>query len=467
MLRLSRGRTLVHGPQPTGRGWGLLVAGMAILTAAALWERQDLLLLGLALVMLPLASMIVVALSRPRLGVHRVLAPDVIAVGDDSVVSLTLTNPQGHSGMATAWRDLVPNGIRPQHAKPLPLEGAAGTRFLNGTGALVVRHRVRADARGIFDIGPLVVLRRDPFGLARCEYSLGPAGRLVVTPRVDPLSEDELETFGGDGSELQVLRRTSPEADELIAREYRAGDPMRRVHWRATARFGELMVRQEEQRSNPEAWIVFDTRRRAQAEARHPSAREAADAEFERAVGLIAALGARLIDLGYRVSVLETGTAQLVHSRGAVRSGLRGSAAPAYEEPGGERALLVGLAGVHPRDGENAGYSAELTGALHREGGTAPVFAVLLGATEELNIALSAVPTLSHSATAFLVGDGAAPLEHALTAAGWRCAAYVEGTRPHIAWLAARSAVGPDARAPGGPGAAFGDQHGRRAPGHG
>ena len=45
-----------------------------------------------------------------------------------------------------------------------------------------------------------------------------------------------------------------------MTREYRHGDPMRRVHWAATARHGQLMVRQEESVTTPEATIVLDSR---------------------------------------------------------------------------------------------------------------------------------------------------------------------------------------------------------------
>ena len=55
-----------------------------------------------------------------------------------------------------------------------------------------------------------------------------------------------------------------------MTREYRHGDPMRRVHWAATARHGELMVRQEESVTTPEATIILDQRLAAFPRGAHP-----------------------------------------------------------------------------------------------------------------------------------------------------------------------------------------------------
>jgi uncharacterized protein (DUF58 family) len=48
--------------------------------------------------------------------------------------------------------------------------------------------------------------------------------------------------------------------DDVIPREYRDGDERRRVHWRSTARYGELMVRREEQRWRNRATVLLDGR---------------------------------------------------------------------------------------------------------------------------------------------------------------------------------------------------------------
>lgn len=418
---------VVRGPRPTARGYGLAAAGLVVLAGSVGWWRQDLLLLGLALVLLPLASMLAVGLARPRLVVARSLVPDVVAAGEETSVVVTLKNTGGPAPSILAWRDLTPRGIGGHARESLPV--TAGSGFAAGRGSLVLRHSVRTEGRGMYTIGPVALVIGDPFGLARREHALGPTASLVVTPRFAPLSPDDLGSPGGDGSDREVLRRANPGADEVIAREYRTGDPLRRVHWRATARLGELMVRQEEQHSDPEAWILFDTLTAG------PSA------QFENAVRLVASLGSTLLGLGYRVRIVETGAPQLgrFSSRAvdqAVAGGAAGGvvyavdAAAEFDRSGGRRALLVGLAAVEQRQRPNDSLAAVLLGGLRRAGASAPVFAVLLGAPERYQDPLGEFASVSGPATAFVAGAATAA-EERLVSAGWRVAPYPRGGGHH------------------------------------
>ncbi len=66
----------------------------------------------------------------------------------------------------------------------------------------------------------------------------------------------------GDGDGTTRAAAAAGE-DDVIPRAYRDGDELRRVHWRSTARYGELMVRREEQRWRNRAMLLLDTRRGA------------------------------------------------------------------------------------------------------------------------------------------------------------------------------------------------------------
>jgi len=409
-----------------------MAAGVVVLAGSVTWWRQDLLLLGLALVLLPLASLLAVGLTHPRLTVTRSLAPDTVAAGEETGVAVTLTNTGGAAPGILGWRDLTSEGIGAHTREQLPV-AAAG--FAAAEGSVVLRHTVRTARRGVYTVGPVVIVTGDPFGLARRERELGPTARLTVTPLVDPITVDDLGAAGGDGSEREVLRRANPGADEVIAREYRTGDPLRRVHWRATARLGELMVRQEEQHSDPEAWILFDTY--AVHAAQHTPVAHA-DPQFERAVRLVATLGSTLLGLGYQVRIVETGRPQLgrFSSERAGQSNAGGGAhdgrgVAAFDRSGGTRALLAGLAAVTQRQQPNEWLATALLGGLRRAGASAPAFAVLqadavavLQADAELyRNPLGEVPLLSGRATAFLPGAAVRAGEH-LESAGWRVTAY-------------------------------------------
>jgi uncharacterized protein (DUF58 family) len=68
-------------------------------------------------------------------------------------------------------------------------------------------------------------------------------------------------TWGGAGDSLARAAAVSGE-DDIATREYREGDDLRRVHWRSTAKRGELMVRREEQPRQMRATVLLDTRAR-------------------------------------------------------------------------------------------------------------------------------------------------------------------------------------------------------------
>jgi uncharacterized protein (DUF58 family) len=128
----------------------------------------------------------------------------------------------------------------------------------------------------------------------------------------------------GDGKSRIVQRRSSGDDDDTTTREYRQGDAMRRVHWRATARKGDLMVRQEEQRSFPDAHLILDTRRTAYRPrpARGRTRADSPESEaFEWSVRMLASIAARLRLSGFHVTVEETGTPQLGHTGSARRPG--------------------------------------------------------------------------------------------------------------------------------------------------
>jgi uncharacterized protein (DUF58 family) len=112
-----------------------------------------------------------------------------------------------------------------------------------------------------------------------------------------------------------VQRRVIGNDDDLTTREYRSGDALRRVHWRASARHGQLMVRQEEHRSRPDARLVVDTRLAGYPDAREDAGEtwEAArrSESFEWVVRMTASLGIHLEANGFRVGVDETGAAQI------------------------------------------------------------------------------------------------------------------------------------------------------------
>jgi uncharacterized protein (DUF58 family) len=140
-------------------------------------------------------------------------------------------------------------------------------------------YRLPTGRRGIYSVGPLTVSVTDPFGIAEASTVLPRIDRFVVYPRI----EDILPLPGSSNREARLgsyrATRVPVGLDFFGLREYEVGDDLRRVHWRSTARTGELMLRQDEMPWESRATVLLDTR---------PSTHTAES--FERAVEVAASI---------------------------------------------------------------------------------------------------------------------------------------------------------------------------------
>ncbi|MBO0697875.1 MAG: DUF58 domain-containing protein [Zavarzinella sp.] len=127
------------------------------------------------------------------------------------------------------------------------------------------RPRVRATfpRRGRYTLEPLTVRSSYPFGLAGRTISLLPPDEIIVLPRPARVDAERLRTWmfraWVAGDERRKLRRVVERAAEIHGlRDYRPGDPPRRVHWKATARRNRLTVREYEDAAPPRLLLVVD-----------------------------------------------------------------------------------------------------------------------------------------------------------------------------------------------------------------
>jgi uncharacterized protein (DUF58 family) len=286
-----RGQFTIAGVALTRRGWAFLAIGLLAGVSAYASGRAVLLYVGVLLVLLPVLSVAIVRLRRPRFTVTRHFAPDLVAAGHPTSARITLANAARTRSVRAAWWDELPWGSTADQ-ELLPL-AAGGTAQLH--------YELRPPRRGVFAVGPLGVEFGDAFGLAMNTLAYGGTRELIVTPEVVPLTQSGLTVPAGSG-EARLVQRRSAGDDDAMTREYRAGDAMRRVHWRATARHDELMVRQEEQRSLPRANIVIDTLERGYAD----------DGEaFEWVVRMLASVTVHLRRAGFAVTIEESGHQQV------------------------------------------------------------------------------------------------------------------------------------------------------------
>lgn len=296
----------------TMRGVVFVVASAIAFAAAYAVGLRQLLYVAIALAALPLIALVLVRVRRPRLAVTRSFSPHVVEAGNAATVTLVVHNLGSSPTLRATWWDEVPWLDGGTTRAELPVLQPHGIRYSLRGNAAPLEYELRPPRRGIFPIGPLVVQLGDAFGLATSTYSIGESQDVIVTPEVRALAETGLSVSAGDGESRLVQRRSAGDDDDSMTREYRSGDAMRRVHWRASARHGDLMVRQEEQRSFPEARIIVDTRGIGYDDLSGDERTDHLDSDsFEWAVRMLASVAVHLRRYGFLVTVQETGTPQL------------------------------------------------------------------------------------------------------------------------------------------------------------
>ena len=299
----------------TRRGRLFVGAGIGFLIAALIAGNRVALLAGLVVLLLAILAFATVRARRLNLAASRTFSPAVVEVGSTAHAAIVIENLSNKSSAASLWYDTLPwypGYTLPEYLPPL---GPHRERFSHPRVRANLGYPIEPTRRGVFAIGPIEVETGDPFSLVTGTVILAGTANLVVTPRISELPGSGLSLDSGEGSTSVVTRSSSGSDDDLMTREYRRGDALRRVHWRASARHGELMVRQEEPRNRPEARLVLDTRfdgyPDAAFERPRPDDLDPESESFEWVVGFVASTGLHLARAGYAVTVIETAGASI------------------------------------------------------------------------------------------------------------------------------------------------------------
>jgi Protein of unknown function DUF58 len=114
--------------------------------------------------------------------------------------------------------------------------------------------------RGLFRFDGLTLARTDPFGLFRSFAKLKAPETMLILPKRYLLPQIPLPGTMRFQEGGVALASNVGQSDEFVAlREYRRGDPLRRIHWRSWARFGKPIVREFEDEFFSRYALVLDT----------------------------------------------------------------------------------------------------------------------------------------------------------------------------------------------------------------
>ena len=284
----------------TTRGIGFLVAAGLCLILAGLWSLPSLLYATGLLAGLVIAGVVFVGVESGRVSVERAFSPSVVDPGHGVRTRLTVTNLSGRPCPEARWSDRLPRVVAGRANGLLPALGPSG-----GVDArIAATYGLSSSTRGQHDIGPLSIEMADPFGLIRREQTVGGRHRLTVLPHRYELSQ--LASLSGNaiGTSRPAPRHVGLGDEDVIARPYVPGDAMKRLHWKATAHRGELMVRQEEHQVSPRATVLLDLDATAHGTEQNRGRWEHSTT-LEWAISAAASAVSHLADCGYAVTLLS------------------------------------------------------------------------------------------------------------------------------------------------------------------
>jgi uncharacterized protein (DUF58 family) len=235
----------------TRRGRSVLGLGFVVYAAAWVFGSKPLYPVAVGLLAVSLLSWLWVRLAKGPFRFRRRTRESDVYEGEDVAIRLEL-EPQGK----------VPptNIVVTERIGRLGEQRHILRRFSR---TLRIDYTLERVARGRYGFEDVRAHMSDPFGLQRVVVSLSSAGALLVYPRLVRL--ERLFSDGGagirDGRRLLLHRPAGFELHSV--REYVQGESLRTVHWRSTARRGELMVKELEDTPRDEIAVLLDADARA------------------------------------------------------------------------------------------------------------------------------------------------------------------------------------------------------------
>ncbi|NJM07826.1 DUF58 domain-containing protein, partial [Candidatus Gracilibacteria bacterium] len=174
-------------------------------------------------------------------------------VGEHARERLAITN---RWPLPKLWVELQDQSDMPQHAPGFVayIPGGQRTRLIA---------RTLCTRRGRFTLGPSTLISGDPFGIVRLTRRFHETSEIVVYPQTFALPHFALPSAELPGGQETRSRTFNVTPAVATVREYAPGDSFNRIHWRSTARVGQLMVKEFELDPTADIYIALDMQERA------------------------------------------------------------------------------------------------------------------------------------------------------------------------------------------------------------
>jgi uncharacterized protein (DUF58 family) len=219
---------------------------------------------------------------------RRELRYTAVQVGDELEESITLTN---RSGLPAIWAEFIDRSDFPGYT-------ASGVSVVERHSVNEWRTHTVCLRRGVFNLGPWEIRMGDPFGIFQVRQIYQQRTEILVHPPLAALPP-QVQPHSKKVGDLRPLHQ--PLSAETISvtttRPYVLGDPLRRVHWRTSARHNDLFVKVFEPEASSSIWLVPDLDAAA-----HVGAGD--ESSLETMVVLLASLASTLLNDRLSVGLL-------------------------------------------------------------------------------------------------------------------------------------------------------------------
>src|SRR5437588_2606422 len=179
---------------------------------------------------------------------RRTAAAGRVQVGETFEERLMLDN---ESTLPKLWVQIADGSTLPGHR-------AGYVASMGGRKRATWRARTVCRQRGRFQLGPVVATSGDPFGMFRRRVFLTEQRDLLGLPRVPRMSNLVLCSGGLRGRGRSSRRALQTTTNATTIRDYTVGDALNRIHWRSTAHYNKLMVKEFDLDPAMDAWIFLD-----------------------------------------------------------------------------------------------------------------------------------------------------------------------------------------------------------------
>ncbi|MBN1152760.1 MAG: DUF58 domain-containing protein [Dehalococcoidia bacterium] len=257
MASEPRDRALELGGHVFGR---FTVVALLIVMGVAAWYRQPALvtLLGLTLATVGVSR----AWSRlclRRVRCERTLSTTSLFPGEQLTITTRLSNQKI---LPLPWLEITqpaPRGlIRSNHVTNTGVQVLTRSLTMPWYSRLTWRETVTPEHRGYYTLSPIALTAGDILGLYPRMMEAGNYEHVSVYPRIYPVRRIPLQRADASGDLTGRLSLQEDPTRMRGIREYQPRDGMRRVHWKASAHHGQLMVKQYEPSALSQVSVALD-----------------------------------------------------------------------------------------------------------------------------------------------------------------------------------------------------------------